>query len=111
MQLSLSLARLVFGCSKPFPFNILRAGSSHTAYFTSRDGPSVRTDQHPVPLKSTNDESYPTLDRFQIKVIKDLSKKISGLVGGALGSGTLADCIITGTLTFYLQTNKSGYNT
>ena len=51
------------------------------------------------------------LNRFQIKVLKDLSKKISGFVGGALGSGTLADCIITGTLTFYLQTHKSGYNT
>ncbi|KAM5530902.1 hypothetical protein V8D89_015434 [Ganoderma adspersum] len=52
-----------------------------------------------------------TVRVFQIKVLKELSKKISGFVGGALGSGTLADCIITGTLTFYLQTHKSGYNT
>ena len=48
--------------------------------------------------------------RFQLKNLQLLPQKISALVGTGLGAGTLADCIITGALVYFLRRHKSGFN-
>ncbi|PIL26435.1 hypothetical protein GSI_12193 [Ganoderma sinense ZZ0214-1] len=47
---------------------------------------------------------------FQLKDLEVLPEKITPEVGVGLGAGTLADCIITGTLVYYLRKHKSGFN-
>lgn len=47
---------------------------------------------------------------FQLKDLEILPKRITPEVGVGLGAGTLADCIITGTLVYYLRKHKSGFN-
>ncbi len=50
------------------------------------------------------------MSSFQLKDLKVLPEKITPEVGIGLGAGTLADCIITGTLVYYLRKHKSGFN-
>ncbi|KAI1795263.1 hypothetical protein LXA43DRAFT_1090915 [Ganoderma leucocontextum] len=47
---------------------------------------------------------------FQLKNLELLPEKITPQVGVGLGAGTLADCIITGSLVYYLRSHKSGFN-
>lgn len=50
------------------------------------------------------------ISSFQLKDLEVLPTKITPEVGVGLGAGTLADCIITGTLVYYLRKHKSGFN-
>ncbi|KAI0640896.1 hypothetical protein C8Q79DRAFT_1014742 [Trametes meyenii] len=47
---------------------------------------------------------------FVLKKLALLPVKIPAEVGTGLGAGTLADCIITGSLVYFLRGHKSGFN-
>ena len=56
------------------------------------------------------DRAHSFLSSFQLKDLEVLPTKITPEVGIGLGAGTLADCIITGSLVYYLRKHKSGFN-
>ena len=58
----------------------------------------------------TPSPSFCPLSSFQLKDLEVLPTKITPEVGIGLGAGTLADCIITGSLVYYLRKHKSGFN-
>ncbi|KAI0776577.1 hypothetical protein BD413DRAFT_224131 [Trametes elegans] len=51
-----------------------------------------------------------TVKIFILKNLHLLPHKISAEVGTGIGAGTLADCVITACLVYYLREHKSGFN-
>ncbi|EED83486.1 predicted protein [Postia placenta Mad-698-R] len=51
-----------------------------------------------------------TARMFQIQVLDKLPDAMAPYVGTGMGSGSIADCIITASLVYYLRDHKTGFN-
>lgn len=51
-----------------------------------------------------------TARMFQIKVLARLPDAMSAYVGTGMGAGSLADCIITASLVYFLRTHRTGFS-